>query len=1008
MSLEGKETEYLTVYPSLNWETQSIESKDSQLDAFNDLEDLFNELAEVHTSYIQERSKVNPDSTNTNKLGTDLIQLEIQVRNKLKSLTNHQFQYIEEQLNTDYTNLIKEFTNWAKLKLDSSNISKNGKATFYTLFEKLTHKVNELETFREQKLLPDQLRILRATATGVKSKLNLEVINLKRELEEQRQLIDKKVQSQVKILTSDITILTNTKTELLKELDENKSIINNLNSNNSELKSENEYLKRKVESLNEEISENITLNNSLETSVLELTNVETKLAKEKEARRQLQKTLYEKDSLLENTRASLENNLKASEVKHSKQLLDFKSDYEHQLELVTKDKLHLESQLTQYSNLAELINNSFQINQEELKTLYSDFITKQDALNQHYKTSVSYIKDQLIQIQQEIDDSKTIINDTNTKLNQLRPNQAINQTLHDELNRFESDTETDDEEDDTRRPRHFNPYQLAFVSNNQTEEREQISALEKTVEGLGNTIERLSKDLQNRIEDLDRSRENIEALNREIDNLRLPNLNFNFDDSNNMDALARNLGELFSREEKKSIPLFSGQSDGKLIHDWLKTCKKIGDNNSWDSFQRIRFFSDRLSGEAADWHESFMKKLPLNLSTYKAATDTTPAVPAVRYTRDNLPYDEWEKHFIDRFTNIGHIEKLRNKLQLLRQTSEQDVQSFIYNINNLYNMVNGEGIKLADDATTGEKLLKEENDKLRNQEKLKILLRGVLPHVKNEMWPRMPANANYKHACQIALEAEGVVISKQINETPGLNALVAGMTIHEEEQDKELKKQKTEIEALKHHLSALTLSNNLSQSMEGSPKLLAAVSADEQTYTKIRFDRSRSGSKEAHSGSEDRNRLKQFSRSPSPYTPRYNRDHRERPTQSYNNNNRSREDWRNRSQSTSRTQSLERQPQRFQNNRFRSTDRRPFNRENNQSTFNRSFKPRNNSVNRKFQQPRINQGFNNRSNSRPFTQTNTEDQRPVCYYCHKPGHQAKECRLKMKNQRMGERRFNQM
>ena len=122
----------------------------------------------------------------------------------------------------------------------------------------------------------------------------------------------------------------------------------------------------------------------------------------------------------------------------------------------------------------------------------------------------------------------------------------------------------------------------------------------------------------------------------------------------------------------------------------------------------------------------------------------------------------WQQHVIDRFTNAGHIEKLRNKLQLLRQTSEQDVQSFIYNINNLYNMVNGEGIRLLDTATNGEKLLKEENDHLRNQEKLKILLRGLLPQVKNLMCSRMPPNPEYKPACKVALEADGIVISKQI------------------------------------------------------------------------------------------------------------------------------------------------------------------------------------------------------------------------------------------------------
>jgi hypothetical protein len=66
-------------------------------------------------------------------------------------------------------------------------------------------------------------------------------------------------------------------------LDENKLIIDNLNSHNSKYKSESVYLKCKVVNLNKEIIENTTLNNSLETSVVELRNVETKLAIEKEA-----------------------------------------------------------------------------------------------------------------------------------------------------------------------------------------------------------------------------------------------------------------------------------------------------------------------------------------------------------------------------------------------------------------------------------------------------------------------------------------------------------------------------------------------------------------------------------------------------------------------------------------------------------------------------------------------------------------------------------------------------
>ena len=93
--LEGRDTEYLTVYPSLDWDTQSNTSKDFQLDTFSDLEELFNSIAVVLTKYIEERQKANPDQEKASKLGSDLVGIEIQLWDKLKSLTNYQFQEIK-------------------------------------------------------------------------------------------------------------------------------------------------------------------------------------------------------------------------------------------------------------------------------------------------------------------------------------------------------------------------------------------------------------------------------------------------------------------------------------------------------------------------------------------------------------------------------------------------------------------------------------------------------------------------------------------------------------------------------------------------------------------------------------------------------------------------------------------------------------------------------------------------------------------------------------------------
>ena len=56
------------------------------------------------------------------------------------------------------------------------------------------------------------------------------------------------------------------------------------------------------------------------------------------------------------------------------------------------------------------------------------------------------------------------------------------------------------------------------------------------------------------------------------------------------------------REEKKTIPYFNGQHDGKSIHDWLHNAERVEENNEWDDQQKVKKFSDRLTGEALDWH----------------------------------------------------------------------------------------------------------------------------------------------------------------------------------------------------------------------------------------------------------------------------------------------------------------------------------------------------------------------------------------------------------------------
>ena len=50
------------------------------------------------------------------------------------------------------------------------------------------------------------------------------------------------------------------------------------------------------------------------------------------------------------------------------------------------------------------------------------------------------------------------------------------------------------------------------------------------------------------------------------------------------------LGEIFSREDKKSISAFKGKSTDKLITEWLKAAERVAINNDWDEDKKNLLF----------------------------------------------------------------------------------------------------------------------------------------------------------------------------------------------------------------------------------------------------------------------------------------------------------------------------------------------------------------------------------------------------------------------------------
>ena len=200
--------------------------------------------------------------------------------------------------------------------------------------------------------------------------------------------------------------------------------------------------------------------------------------------------------------------------------------------------------------------------------------------------------------------------------------------------------------------------------------------------------------------------------------------------------LVEKLKELFSREEKKTIPIYKGKSTDKLVTDWLKDAERVARNNNWTPDQKIRFFSDRLGGEALDWHMEYVDNRP------------------------TLNFPDWKRDFIARFRDEADIDKLKNKLQTLKQKPEQRTRAFIAKINDLFDSIHGKERPLPDanavnQPTARERELYEDNQKIRNDIKKKILLKGLLPKIKNEIWPRMERDDTSTKSVNMLIQQKG-------------------------------------------------------------------------------------------------------------------------------------------------------------------------------------------------------------------------------------------------------------
>ena len=83
--------------------------------------------------------------------------------------------------------------------------------------------------------------------------------------------------------------------------------------------------------------------------------------------------------------------------------------------------------------------------------------------------------------------------------------------------------------------------------------------------------------------------------------------------------MVKGLGELFTREDKKNIRVFRGKQSDPPITSWLKDAVTAY-LNGWDDEQNVRYFSDRLKDEAAEWlRENFENEGDVEYSVWKDA-----------------------------------------------------------------------------------------------------------------------------------------------------------------------------------------------------------------------------------------------------------------------------------------------------------------------------------------------------------------------------------------------------
>jgi len=665
------------------------------------------------------------------------------------------------------------------------------------------------------------------------------------------------------------------------------------------------------------------------------------------------------------------------------------------LENLTADLKNTESEL-------ENCGAAYKALEDQLKTATDEVNRRQTEYTDNPTNTFESNDQKLTTIGRDLTEVKDIVYDNRSLLIQttksIRENthRTIDRTgisLADELSVLEEQNTNQSEEEDQYED-------SIYLGTRETSSlprlKETIELLEKALETKGTEHKTATEKLKEADQVLKSQQSEINKQNQTITELRKRVSEFEEEQDIMANAeLARKFDQIISRDEKKEIPLYDGESDD--VHKWIQQAERVSNNNSWAMDQKIRYFSDRLKGEALEWHNEYMEK-PLD--------DSSPPKPIPKVM---VTYGTWKHNFMKRFEDEADLERIKNHLKTLKQKTGQNVKSYIAIINRLYNRVNGKGVQLPDRASLSEIALCRENYNLRDKEKLEILLSGLTHSLKEAIWVRMPANRTYDSVCKLAGEVESILLNKELTDNKGISALVAGISLHEQEQDLEINKQRIELANLQKQIGEIRLTETFNQVMDKSPLIAAVEKYDNQNQTPegrkennnyYTYPRDRSRSRDT-----DRDYRREYSRSASPGPPRYLKQNQERDfstdRQSRPDQSRSRfpDNWRERSLSNSRVASQERPQSTFNNytpRREHDTTGQQPNTARDNFRFQRPYQATEN----QFRGPGQRIPFPRQVS---FDQSNqqTAGDTVICYFCKRPGHIQAKCktRLRLQNRR---------